>query len=86
MMDEMTTTITTKGQVTIPAPLRRRFGIKPKDRVAFRVKNGEIVVSRVEATVEDAYGAVRPLRRPEDFERIIREAKEDRAEKRWRRR
>lgn len=82
-MPGMTTTITSKGQVTIPAKLRRMFGIKPKDTIAFRVKDGEIVVSRVDATVESAFGAVRPLRRPENVEQIIREAKEDRAAKRW---
>ena len=32
-------------------------------------------------TLESAYGSVEPLRRPEDFERITREAKAEKAKK-----
>lgn len=32
-------------------------------------------------TLESAFGAVKPLRQPQDFERQIREAKEERVEK-----
>ena len=33
----MSTTVTSKGQVTIPKPVRQRLGIKPGSRVNFEV-------------------------------------------------
>jgi AbrB family looped-hinge helix DNA binding protein len=36
--------VSPKGQVTIPLDIRQEFGIEPKDRVTFHIVNGEIVV------------------------------------------
>ena len=37
--------VTSKGQITIPAEIRRRMGIKPQDRVVFTVlPNGTTVM------------------------------------------
>lgn len=66
-------TLTQKGQVTIPAVVRARLKLKPGDRVRF-VMHGDIVEIRAApSAVASGYGAVRPLRRPEDF-RALREA------------
>ncbi len=35
--------VTTKGQLVVPARIRRRYGIKPGTRVTFIERNGEIV-------------------------------------------
>ncbi len=35
--------VTTKGQLVVPARLRRKYGIKPGTKVAFIERNGEIV-------------------------------------------
>jgi len=43
----MTSTTTVKGQVVIPAPLRRKFGIKPGTKVNFSEENGCIVLRPV---------------------------------------
>jgi antitoxin PrlF len=41
----MTTNVTTKGQVTIPKPIRDRLGIVPGDAVAFELTpDGRIVL------------------------------------------
>lgn len=41
----MTTNVTTKGQVTIPKPIRDRLGIVPGDAVAFELApDGRIVL------------------------------------------
>ena len=37
-------TISTKGQITLPAALRRQLGIKPHDRVVVELENGAIVI------------------------------------------
>jgi AbrB family looped-hinge helix DNA binding protein len=36
--------ITVKGQFLIPALLRRKYGILPKDRLSIEDRNGEIVI------------------------------------------
>lgn len=35
--------ITTKGQLVVPAKIRRKYGIKPGTKVYFAERNGEIV-------------------------------------------
>lgn len=42
----MHSTISDKGQVTVPKPLRDRLGIKPGDRLDFIEEDGHIVVSK----------------------------------------
>lgn len=42
----MHSTISEKGQVTLPKPLRDRLGIKPGDRLDFTEEDGHIVVSK----------------------------------------
>ena len=41
----METKVLEKGQVVIPASLRRRLGIKSGDKLKAEVKNGDIVLS-----------------------------------------
>lgn len=36
---QFTTTITQKGQATIPAPIRKKLGIKPNSKIIFEMKN-----------------------------------------------
>ncbi|MFK0091870.1 type II toxin-antitoxin system PrlF family antitoxin [Pseudomonas sp. NPDC090592] len=51
-------TLTSKGQVTLPKSIRQLLGIDTGGKIAFDVRGGEIVVSRVETTHEDpAIGA-----------------------------
>ncbi len=40
-----TTSISTKGQVTLPVGLRRKLGLKPRDRVLVELRAGSIVIS-----------------------------------------
>lgn len=46
-MKEIISTITSKGQVTIPAPIRRTLGLKQGDKVAFVIKDEGEVALRV---------------------------------------
>lgn len=43
-------TLTSKGQVTLPKSVRQLLGIDTGGKIAFDVRGGEIVVSRVETT------------------------------------
>lgn len=45
---QYTTTITQKGQATIPVQIRKSLGIKPKSKIVFELKNGlEVTIKPV---------------------------------------
>ncbi|MDP2935295.1 MAG: hypothetical protein Q8O86_02270 [Dehalococcoidia bacterium] len=79
-MKQITASITQRGQVTIPAEVRRLLGAKPRGKVVFQIVDGEVRLAPVEFTLESAYGSVTPINRPEDFEELIREAMEEHTE------
>lgn len=66
-------TVTSKGQVTIPKEIRRELGIGQGSRVAFSSRNGKIelrVLHRAPLTVESGFGmlAARGKHLPADFD------------------
>ena len=65
------TTLTQKGQVTVPIEIRKRLGLKARDRVVFEMQ-GDVVIMRPahESGIRKWYGSVPPHSRPEDFETI----------------
>jgi AbrB family looped-hinge helix DNA binding protein len=80
IMEGQTTTVTSKGQVTIPVELRRALNIKPKDRVAFELVDGEVRLRRVQSRLLAGYGAVTPHSRPLDFRKLRQETEKEIAE------
>jgi antitoxin PrlF len=47
----MPTTVTSKGQVTIPKPVRDHLGIRPGSEVSFRLaEDGSIVLEKADGT------------------------------------
>jgi len=47
----MATTVTSKGQVTIPKPVRDYLGIEPGSQVEFRrMADGTIIIERADGT------------------------------------
>lgn len=62
----MPVTVTAKGQVTIPKPIRDFLRIGPRDRVEFVLEDGRVVLQPVK-TLRDLRGAV-PPKGPGDFE------------------
>lgn len=68
-MREKETTVTQKGQVTIPAAVRASLGLKPKDKVIFEVEGDVAKLRRAPSKVLRWYGSVTPKHRPEDFKR-----------------
>lgn len=72
--------LTRKGQVTIPLAIRQLLGLEKTGKVAFEVEEGEVKLKPAQATLEAAYGAVKPLSQPEDFEKIIQIAQEEHAQ------
>lgn len=51
-------TLTSKGQVTLPKAIRQALGVNTGAKVSFELREGEVIVSRVDAVHEDpAIGA-----------------------------
>ena len=66
-------TVTSKGQVTIPKEIRRALGIRQGSRIAFATTNGKVelhVLHRAPATVVSGHGMLdaRGKRLPADFD------------------
>lgn len=66
-------TLTRKGQITIPKTLRDRLGLHLGDRITFQLRGEEIVLKPVHRTILDLEGSVQPKSRPEDFSGIRRQ-------------
>ncbi len=75
-MEERLTVMTRKGQITIPAEIRRALGLKEGDKVAISLPDPgmqEVHLHPVRSVAELTFGAFSPRKRPEDF-RELREA------------
>ena len=66
-------TLTSKWQVTIPADVRRKLGLKPRERLSFQVSDEGMVVRPVR-NLMDFYGAGQDaVKGPVDFDRLREE-------------
>ena len=80
-MKELVTTMTQKGQVTIPVEIRHLLGLKAKDKVAFSIDKGNVMLAPAKYTLETAYGAVKPLSKLQDFKMLTQTAMVEHANK-----
>ena len=71
-----TTTLTSKGQVTIPKTVRDELGLREGDRIAFRVlEDGTVVVEPETVDLLDLRGILKPKRKGvsvSDMDKAIR--------------
>jgi len=74
-MYEVSSTITTKGQVTIPIAVRKLLGVAPHDQVAFVVEGDRIELKRKTSVVARTAGALHSDQPPLTAEEL-REAAE----------
>ncbi len=82
-MREYVATITSKGQLTLPAAVRRQLGIAVGDRVAIVIEDEERAsLRRVEHDVRSVRGliATPPGLERQDFDELIEEAMADHAD------
>ncbi|MFA6037821.1 MAG: AbrB/MazE/SpoVT family DNA-binding domain-containing protein [Legionellales bacterium] len=52
----LTSTVTQKGQITIPAALREQLELQPGDKVAFYAHNNEIVLAKQQEDINSSFG------------------------------
>lgn len=74
-MRELLTTITSKGQVTIPVEIRRLLRVVPHDKIAFVVEGDQIRLMRTADVVERTAGAIKVQKPPQNAKKL-REAAE----------
>lgn len=72
-MQEFETTLTEKGQVTIPLEVRRIIGLHPRDRVRFEVEGDEVRIKRATSRLLAGYRAVPPREEFEDAQKMREE-------------
>lgn len=75
------TTVTQKGQITLPKELRERFGIEEGDQVEVTRKGEDIVVRKVKRDFETALGSWSDLDLNEDLFRKLRGEWEERLDR-----
>jgi AbrB family looped-hinge helix DNA binding protein len=81
-MRQFVSNVTSKGQVTIPAAIRKQLGVGAPDKITFVVEDdGRVAVQRSKFTIRDFRGIVPaiPGRTTSDFEDQIEDAMEDEA-------
>jgi len=68
-------TLTSKGQVTIPAEVRRRLGLHPDDHIGFIIDEDEVRLVRKESHIEAVFGICKTKSSVslDDMERIIKQ-------------
>jgi antitoxin PrlF len=69
-MPELETRVTRKGQVTIPAEIRHRLGLKPKDAVRFELEGDAVKLKPAPSRLLAGFGAATPTQKPEDWKKI----------------
>jgi AbrB family looped-hinge helix DNA binding protein len=67
--------VTAKGQVVIPAPLRRKYGLTPKTRLIISEEEGRIVLTSVHVLIDRLCGS---LRGSGALEELLKERARDR--------
>lgn len=58
-MNELASTITSKGQVTIPAAIRKHLGLKRGDKITFVLADHEVLLRRTGSVVAATAGVLK---------------------------
>ena len=53
-----TSVVTTKGQIVVPAKIRRKFGIKKGTKIAFIEQNGKLIIQPLDKTYFESLAGV----------------------------
>ena len=79
-MKEFLSSISTKGQITLPAEIRSRLGLKPKDKVAISIAEDGVVVKPARADLRAGFGSIPALKTPRTLEQLTEIAADEHAE------
>ena len=57
-MKEAFSSVSPKGQITLPVEFRRMLGLRPKDKVSIEIEEGKLTVRPARYTLESVVGSV----------------------------
>ena len=68
------TTLTSKGQVTIPKDIRDELGLKPHDKIRFSLENGHVTLRKAYLSLEEIAGSIPAINVPmEEWDEIVQD-------------
>ncbi|MDO8573535.1 MAG: type II toxin-antitoxin system PrlF family antitoxin [Candidatus Daviesbacteria bacterium] len=78
-------TISSKGQITLPVAVRRHLGVDINDKVAFMIEpNGKVQVAQAKyPTIASLSGAAGKLKQPLPWKQVLKIAREDRLKEKY---
>ena len=59
MYNSYTSTVTQKGQATIPAPIRKKLELQPGQKVVFEEKGNEVFIKTQSQIIDRLYGSLK---------------------------
>ena len=78
-MQEIYASVTERGQVTIPAEVRRQLGLRTRDKIIFVIDDDRVLLKRPKYRLEDVYGSIPALAEPKDWDEVLRIAHDEAA-------
>src|SRR3954451_24527649 len=79
-MKEYISSVSPKGQITIPIEIREMFGVKPKDKVIFEVGAEGVTIRPLAARLEASFQAIPALTPARTLEEMMEIAHEEHAQ------
>jgi len=62
--------LTKKSQVTLPKQIRDFLGVKAGEQISFVIEDNTVKIFPIKSKLEENFGKVKPLNKPEDFKQI----------------
>jgi len=62
--------LTKKSQITLPKQIREFLGVKPGEQITFVIEDNTVKILPVKSKLEENFGKVKPIKRPEDFKQV----------------
>lgn len=79
-MSNYISSVSPKGQITLPLEVRKHLGIKTKDKVIITLEGDDIRVIPVKSSLAAGFGSVPPLKQPLTWKQIEEIAREEHAQ------
>lgn len=74
---DQTSSVTQKGQITIPVSLRKKLNLRPGAKVYFEAEADFVKIRPARSSLESVFGSVRPLKKKVSLKKMREIALED---------
>ena len=78
-MPGLVSSVSPKGQITVPVEIRRLLGIKPKDKITFRVDGTRVEIAAGPVTLDESFMAVPALPRKRSWNEVEQAVSDEQA-------